>query len=113
MSKDKFILIMKEALLAEKKELIFKANNDYEIDSDGDETDEVQANAILALTKQLSTRNFLNIKKIEAALDRINNNTYGFCEDCEEDIPEKRLSLNPCFETCVICAEKRELASRR
>jgi DnaK suppressor protein len=42
------------------------------------------------------------------ALEKMDNNEYGLCDDCGDEIPEKRLSINPYFLTCVGCAEERE-----
>lgn len=100
---------MKATLLAQKNELMSKANNHIDIDTDGDETDEIQANILIQLNKQLHIRNTQKLNQIEEALQRIEDSSYGKCEDCDELIPEKRLLLNPHFQTCVSCAEEREM----
>lgn len=41
-----------------------------------------------------------------AALDRIENGTFGRCERCGQDIPEKRLDVLPYVRHCTSCAEK-------
>jgi DnaK suppressor protein len=99
---------IKDELLLQKKALILKANQRVDIDTDGDEVDVVQGNVILELASQLSTRDILKINQIDDALLKIQDRTYGICEDCEEDIPDKRLLANPYFLTCVSCAEDRE-----
>lgn len=104
----KFLQQMKENLLSEKTGLLIKAKELPDIDTDGDETDEVQANLLIELANQLHARNIGKIFLIDGALKKIENNTYGLCEECEEHIPEKRLLANPYFLTCVICAEERE-----
>jgi len=38
---------------------------------------------------------------IKAALERIKKGTYGICEVCGEEIPEKRLEANPSARTCI------------
>ncbi|NBC95867.1 MAG: TraR/DksA family transcriptional regulator [Deinococcus-Thermus bacterium] len=43
-------------------------------------------------------------RRIDAALARIAEGTYGECLDCGEDIPEKRLELDPTTPLCVSCA---------
>jgi DnaK suppressor protein len=62
----------------------------------------------MVLNSKLNARNKQTIISIEDALERIKNETYGMCKDCEEEIPEKRLLINPYFLTCVGCAESRE-----
>jgi YteA family regulatory protein len=43
------------------------------------------------------------IKKIQAALKSIENNTYGKCKSCGHDIIEERLEFIPYAENCVGC----------
>jgi DnaK suppressor protein len=104
---------MKQSLLAEKNALLNKSRLDQDIDTDGDETDEIQANLLISINNQLSSRDLLKVSEIDNALKRISEKTYGTCEDCGEDIPEKRLSINPYFLTCICCAEERELSARQ
>ena len=104
-----FLKDMKDNLLSQKKEIAAQAARDIDVDTEGDETDEIQGNMLIQLHNQLNIRNSSKLAKIEAALLRINDKTYGLCEDCGESIPEKRLLLNPYFQTCVSCAEEREI----
>jgi DnaK suppressor protein len=100
---------IKSALISEKDRIIktyYHKSND--IDNDGDEVDEIQANLINYINSNLSSRDAYKVKQINIALQKIEDNTFGICEDCENEIPEKRLMINPCFPTCVECAEDRE-----
>lgn len=45
---------------------------------------------------------------IEAALERIEDGTYGLCEECGAKIPKKRLDALPYATLCVRCASQRE-----
>lgn len=112
MNKD-FLCKMKDSLILQKKEILIKANRVPDIDAEGDETDEIQANLLAELVNQLTTRDIAKIHLIDDALHKIENNTYGLCEDCEDGIPEKRLSANPYFLTCVFCAEEREFEEKQ
>ncbi len=47
-------------------------------------------------------------EKIQHALQRIENGSYGVCEDCNEDIPEARLEAKPSVSLCIPCQEKHE-----
>ena len=110
----KVLNTIKEKLLLEKKERLQKfSQHNIEIDSDGDETDEVQANIQIELHHQFAGLNKAKLEQINEALNRIKNNTYGICVDCEEQIPEKRLLLNPYFTICVPCAEDREMEEEK
>ena len=48
------------------------------------------------------------IEKIKEGLERINNGTYGFCEECEEEISEGRLEVRPVTTLCIECKKRQE-----
>jgi DnaK suppressor protein len=48
------------------------------------------------------------LQKIEQALARIEDGTYGTCENCGESIPKARLQVIPFALQCVDCARKEE-----
>lgn len=108
-----FLKKTKERLLKERDELAEKSTHRSDIDTEGDETDAVQANILIDLENQLTTRNHQKLSQISDALKRMEEKTYGVCQDCEEDIPEKRLSVNPYFLTCISCAEEREAEDKQ
>ena len=108
-----FLKQIKELLLLEREQLTEMSSRKVDIDIDGDETDEVQGNMLIELENQLSSRNNLKLHQINDALKKIEDKTYGQCQDCEEDIPEKRLLHNPYFVTCVSCAEEREKETKQ
>ena len=108
MLNNKNILKIKENLLSQKEELYRQIMNDIGVDIDGDETDEIQGNMLMGTAAQLLLIKKNKINKIDEALAKIDNCNYGFCEDCEEEIPQKSLEINPYFTTCVVCAEIRE-----
>lgn len=41
---------------------------------------------------------------IEETFKRIENDDYGYCVSCDEEIAPKRLELNPTVLTCIRCA---------
>lgn len=45
---------------------------------------------------------------IEAALNRLNNRTFGVCVDCGEDIAPERLQAYPTAKRCVECQKQHE-----
>lgn len=49
------------------------------------------------------------LKAIEDALAKIDEGTYGICEDCEEQIPIARLNAMPFALRCIECQERHEL----
>jgi RNA polymerase-binding protein DksA len=48
------------------------------------------------------------LENIEAALERIEDGTYGLCEECGVKIPRKRLDAIPYTSMCVKCASQLE-----
>ncbi len=48
------------------------------------------------------------LDKIEFALERIADGSYGKCEDCGKRIPESRLEAIPYTAVCVQCAANHE-----
>lgn len=59
-----------------------------------------------AMAKENMRRRKLQLTRIEAALERIEEEEYGFCASCEEEINRKRLMIDPANPFCVICASQ-------
>jgi len=53
-------------------------------------------------------RRELMLRQISGALQRIENNDYGYCHSCEEPIPRKRLEFDPTALLCIHCASEAE-----
>ncbi len=52
----------------------------------------------------LGSSGLAELRQIDAALDRIEQGTYGACVNCGEPIPEKRLEIIPHAARCARCA---------
>jgi DnaK suppressor protein len=113
MLKKSFLNKIKEQLLTQKKEILEQIKQEQEIDVEGDEIDNIQGNLLIEMNNHLSTRASSKLKRIEEAILRIENKTYGFCLDCDEEIAEKRLLFNPHFQICISCAEDREIEEKQ
>jgi DnaK suppressor protein len=48
------------------------------------------------------------IGKIKEALERIEQGTYGICEDCGEEISTERLKARPVTTLCIDCKKTQE-----
>ncbi len=46
--------------------------------------------------------------RIRKAMDRIRAGDYGYCTNCDEKIPEKRLDFDPSVLFCIGCARASE-----
>jgi RNA polymerase-binding protein DksA len=48
------------------------------------------------------------VQQIDVALQRINDGTYGTCENCGQEISSERLAALPFATQCVECAQDEE-----
>jgi DnaK suppressor protein len=62
---------------------------------------------------RLRNREALYLKKIDEALRRIDEGTFGECESCGDDIEPKRLEARPTTTQCVNCKEEAELGETK
>ena len=46
------------------------------------------------------------LREIQDALDRVEDNSYGMCMECDEDISKKRLEAIPWARHCIACQEE-------
>jgi DnaK suppressor protein len=56
----------------------------------------------------LGNRDKLQLNKIDAAISRIKNGTYGICAGCSSMITKQRLSALPYAALCIECKQKSE-----
>jgi RNA polymerase-binding transcription factor len=57
-----------------------------------------------AMAQETERRRKNELSRIEAALDRVTAEDYGYCVSCDEEISEKRLALDPSTPQCIDCA---------
>ena len=67
--------------------------------------DAMQAQAMAQASQQ---RREQILRRIEAALLRLDDDDFGYCLQCGEPINPKRLEFDPTVELCVDCASKAE-----
>ena len=60
------------------------------------------------LTCTIRDREYAKLRRIDLALEKIQEGTYGHCEECEEEIGSKRLENQPWAELCITHAEEKE-----
>ena len=53
------------------------------------------------------------LHKIEEALSRLEEGTFGYCFECGDEISERRLRALPLAVRCKDCEEAREIAEQR
>lgn len=57
-----------------------------------------------AMAAAQARRRAARLRALEAALRRIEADEFGWCEECGQAIPEKRLEIDPTASRCVPCA---------
>lgn len=57
-----------------------------------------------AMAQATMRRRAARVARIAAALRRIDEGEFGFCQKCGDDIAQERLDLDPTVPTCVSCA---------
>ena len=57
---------------------------------------------------RIRDRESMLIKKIRQSLEDIENDEYGICKDCGEDISIERLKARPVTSICISCKTNRE-----
>ncbi len=73
-----------------------------------DPTDRASHEAERSFELRIRDREHKLIKKVKAALDRVDNGTFGKCEICEEDIGLERLKARPVTTLCIECKTREE-----
>ena len=73
-----------------------------------DEADLASSDIDQSMRMRLGNREFLLLKKVEQALARVEEGTYGECQSCSADIGMKRLEARQTAELCIACKEEEE-----
>jgi DnaK suppressor protein len=98
-----------------KKETILNqlSKQEQDLDVDGDDVDKIQGMILNLVNEKLSARDILMLKKIEIALTKIEDGSFGMCEECGDPISKKRLEVRPESSTCILCAERLEKLNKQ
>ena len=73
-----------------------------------DPLDRASAESDRNWTLRIRDRESMLIKKIRNSLEAIENEEYGICKDCGEDISVERLKARPVTSFCIHCKTKSE-----
>jgi DnaK suppressor protein len=101
LNKYRTILESKQAEL----EHVIRNREAITIEKSPDALDEVQHAAERELAIRNLDRESNLLRNVRAALRRIDDNSYGVCLHCEEDISPKRLNAVPWAPFCIQCQE--------
>ena len=100
------LLVWKEVLLKGSNETITNLKQDKEVS--GDFGDIASAESAKAIELRTRDRERKLINKINEALERIENNTYGYCEITGKPIGLKRLEARPIATLSIEAQEMHE-----
>ena len=75
------------------------------VERSADQLDEIQAASQRALAVSNLDREFNQLRDARAALRRIQEGSFGSCQECDEDIHSKRLAAVPWATFCIRCQE--------
>jgi len=59
---------------------------------------------VQAMAQEASRRRARELRRINAALARMDEGEYGYCLECGEEIAARRLELDPAAPLCIKCA---------
>ena len=79
---------------------------DIHIEPTADSLDQTQSAAQRDLAVSLLNRETKTYRRVERALQRIEDGTYGVCLACDEPISAKRLQAVPWAEFCIGCQSR-------
>jgi len=74
----------------------------------GDFYDDAESEKGRQLNHLLSERDRSKLARIDDALEKIEDETYGLCDECGCDIPKKRLNVLPFARCCIECQSEME-----
>ncbi len=108
----------KELLIQQLDELLEQAKKTVGVlikdgNSSSDPLDQVSEAMGRDYTLRIRDREYRLIQKIKTALEKIQEGTFGICENCEEDISFARLKARPVTAYCIHCKSKLEAMEKR
>jgi len=104
----KKVLLQKKAILQKSVKGIEKHIIEEIESRHGDDVDIAEADYEQEMSFFFKSRGEGELRSIMEALARIEKGEYGICDECDEDIPKKRLMVQPYSTLCVECKEKME-----
>jgi DnaK suppressor protein len=75
---------------------------------EGDEVDIVSVEKENQMDFRLKARNAIYLKKVRKSLQKIEDGSFGECEDCGTEISHNRLLARPTADLCIHCKEVEE-----
>ena len=102
---------IKQELLNRKQDLdqkLTQLNEKVTDEREMDPADQAASSTMEQLKSSFQNTELDEYKNIELALEKIEDGSYGICQDCGEPIQDKRLRLYPNAARCLRCQEAAE-----
>ena len=114
---------MSDFFIADMRERLLKLREDLEsVATTGDRSSQIveldqtrlgrlsrmDAMQAQAMSQESVRRREMMLRRIAAAIERIDNGNFGLCQSCEDPIHRKRLEFDATTLLCVQCAQKAE-----
>jgi len=97
---------MSQDLLQEAEKTIHEMTDSA--DNYPDPTDRASAESDRSFELRIRDRERKLLVKIREAIERIDEGTYGICDECGDDISVKRLEARPVTTHCIECKTNQE-----
>ena len=106
---------IKQELIARKKfleeELDRLSKEPVSDNQSQDDGDQAVSSTLETLRNSLQNAQYEEYVMIESALQAIADGRYGICQDCDQEISEKRLKYYPNAQRCLACQEAAEITA--
>lgn len=98
-------------LRQEIRDMLARSNDETHVriaETARDEGDDSFSDLIVDLNFADIDRDAQELRRIDGALVRLKDGSYGRCEDCDQPIAQARLDAEPTASRCIACQERYE-----
>ena len=107
---------IRQSIENQRQEILEKLNQrneeGYEPEIRGDEADIANSEGIALTMERLQSRDIRLLKKLDEAARWTEDEDFGYCESCGEEIGFKRLLARPAARQCIDCKQNEEQRER-
>ena len=107
----KILQTLKDELLGDVERTVHTMQDEATVFADPNDRASQESDIALELRNRDRERKL--IKKIDEALERIDNGEYGYCDSCGVEIGLKRLEARPTATLCIDCKTLEELREKQ
>ena len=102
----------RKAVLERARQMLSEENMTLDTNDLPDEMDLAASEYLQSFEFRLRGREKSLLSKLDLALKKIDDGTFGICEICDEPIGKKRLEARPETSLCIKCKEDQEREER-